>query len=93
MVTYRLCLPIFTKVFRFNKFLNSLDSDAFLPCESANSPFVDKYWNIVDKSIEKMSQRQKCTFQENGPGSEKTCYFHISWLPFTILLLKWKPFN
>ena len=43
MVTYRLCLPIFTKVFRFNKFLNSLDSDAFLPCESANSPFVDKY--------------------------------------------------
>ena len=49
MVTYKLTPPISTKFSKFNKFINNLDLDLFLPnphslpCKCNNSPFVDKY--------------------------------------------------
>ena len=48
MVTYRLTVPISTKFFNFNKFVNNLDLDLFLanpdslPCRCNNSPFADR---------------------------------------------------
>ena len=49
MVTFRLTLPISTKFFNFNKFVNNLDLDLFLtnpdslPCTCNNSPFADRH--------------------------------------------------
>ena len=49
MVTYKMTLPISTKFFNFNKFVNNLGLDLFLtnpdslPCKYNNSPFVDTY--------------------------------------------------
>ena len=49
MVTYKLTPPISTKLFKFNKFVSSLDLDLFLtnpdslPCKCDNSPFADRH--------------------------------------------------
>lgn len=53
MVTNKLVLPISTKIFNFNKFVNSLHQDALLPnpdilpCQHPNSTFVFKYHNYI----------------------------------------------
>ena len=53
MVTYKLGLPLSTKIFNFNPFVNRLDLDEFLlnpnilPCKCINSPFADKYHKHV----------------------------------------------
>ena len=53
MLTYKLGLPLSTKIFNFNHFVNALDLDEFilnpdiLPCKCINSPFVDKYHKDV----------------------------------------------
>ena len=53
MVTYKLGLPLSTKIFNFNHFVNTLDLDEFLlnpdilPCKCINSPFADKYHKHV----------------------------------------------
>ena len=53
MVTYKHGLPLSTKIFNFNHFVNTLDLDEFLldpdilPCKCINSPFADKYHKHV----------------------------------------------
>ena len=53
MVTYKLGLPLSTKIFNFNHFVNTLDFDEFLlnldilPCKCINSPFANKYHKHV----------------------------------------------
>ena len=48
-MTYKLGLPLSTKMFNFNNFVNTLDLDEFLlnpdilPCKCINSPFANKY--------------------------------------------------
>ena len=53
MVTYKLGVPLSTKNFNFNHFVNTLDLDEFLlnpdilPCKCINSSFADKYHKHV----------------------------------------------
>ena len=76
MVTYKLGLPISTKIFNFNKFANSFNLDAFLsnpgisPCEYANSLFVDKYHNhIITGDLHTNNSSLRNTFGK-GPKYE-----------------------
>ena len=53
MVTYKLGLPLSTKIFNFNHFVNTLDLDELLfnpdilPCKCINSTFAYKYHKNV----------------------------------------------
>ena len=53
LVTYKLGLPLSTKIFNLNPFVNTFELDEFLlnpnilPCKCINSPFADKYHKHV----------------------------------------------
>ena len=74
MVTYKLGLPISTKIFNFNKFVNSLDLDEFLanpnvlPCECENSSFADKHHrHIITGDLRLIGNNNLRKFFAKGP--------------------------
>ena len=74
MVTYKLGLPISSKIFNFNKFVNSLNLDDFLanpnilPCECENSPFSDKnHKHIITGDLRLVSNNTLRKIFSRGP--------------------------
>ena len=74
MVTYTLGIPISSKIFNFNKFVDSLDLDEFLsnpnslPCECNNSPFADKHHkHIVTGDLRLISNSTLRKLLSKGP--------------------------
>ena len=85
MVTYTLGLPISSKIFNFNKFVNSLNLDEFLlnpnslPCECHNSPFTDKHHqHIVTGDLRLVSNSALRKIFSKGPKYRESKTINLS---------------
>ena len=74
MITYKLSLPVSSKIFNFKKFVNKLDTNLFIqdksifPCYCNNSPFKDPYHNhIVSGDLKIVTNNQLRKLLSKGP--------------------------